>query len=70
MKRPALVHHLIRHFNLRFSYLPLPAAPLWMASRNLDTLIEPPTWLGGYSLNVPRYLSSNEESLQHRIELN
>jgi hypothetical protein len=35
-------------------YLPPPAAPDWMASRNRVTLIEPDAWLGGYSLNVAR----------------
>jgi hypothetical protein len=38
----------------RSRYLPPPAAPDWMASRNRVTLIEPDTWLGGYSLNVAR----------------
>jgi hypothetical protein len=33
-------------------YLPPPAAPDWMASRNRVMLSEPDTWLGGYSLNV------------------
>jgi hypothetical protein len=35
-------------------YLPPPAAPDWIASRNRVTLSEPDTWLGGYSLNVVR----------------
>ena len=38
----------------QWRYLPPPAAPDWMASRNRVTLSEPDTGLGGYSLNVAR----------------
>ena len=36
------------------SHLPPPLAPLWTICSALSMLSDPPTWLGGYSLNVRR----------------
>src|SRR5712664_4002003 len=35
-------------------YLPPPLAPRWTISSAFSMLSDPPTWLGGYSLNVWR----------------
>src|SRR5260221_12294068 len=35
-------------------YLPGPLAPRWTISSAFSILSDPPTWLGGYSLNVSR----------------
>ena len=50
-------------------YLPPPAAPDWMASRNQVMLREPDTWLGGYSLNVVKNMSHYLYSGNHRPQL-